>query len=87
LGELVKDSIGVDVWPVVVSDSDGARSLASVDAASSVRYVSFLGAGVIAGASASGSLVGVAGRAEVDEAVRGSTVVFSGTAVSLSYCQ
>jgi hypothetical protein len=82
-GELVKHLVGVDVWTIVVGDGDSAWCLASVDALSSVCYIAFLWAGVIAGARATGSLVGVAARAEVDEAVRSSAVVLGGTTISL----
>jgi len=82
LGELVEDPVGIDVWSIVVGDSDGPWLLANVDALSTVRDVAFLRAGVIARARASRSLVGVAGRTVIDETVRGSAMVLGGTAVS-----
>jgi hypothetical protein len=84
LGELIKDAVGVDVRAVVVSDGDSPRSLTGVDTLASICYVSLLRTSIIAGACTSRGLVGIAGRAEVDETVRSSTMVLGGTTVSLS---
>jgi hypothetical protein len=83
LGELIKDTVGVDVWTVVVSDSDSSRSLTSVDTLASICYVALLRTSVVACACTSWGLVGIAGRAEVDKTVRSSTMVLGGTTVSL----
>ena len=82
-GELVKDSVGVDVWAIIVCDSDSARGLASVDATASVCDVALLWASVIASAGAARGLVGVAARAVVDQTVGGTAVIFRSTTVSL----
>jgi hypothetical protein len=81
--ELVKYTVGVDVRAVIVSDSNGSGSLTDVDTFAAVCNIALLGTSVVAGAGAGGSLVGIACRAKVDKTVRGVTVVFGCTAVSL----
>lgn len=76
LGELIQNTVGVDIWTVIVCDSDSAGDTASVDATSSVCDVALLWARVVAGACSSRSLVRIATRSVVDQTVRSHTVVF-----------
>jgi hypothetical protein len=57
--ELAHNAFGVDVWTIVVRDSNGPWVVADVDTKTTVRDASKLGSVVVAGACSSRSLVGV----------------------------
>jgi hypothetical protein len=57
--ELAHNIFSVDVWAIVVGDCHGPGVVANVDATSAVGNTSKLGAGIIAGACSSRSLIGV----------------------------
>ena len=75
-----------NVWsslPVVVGDGNSSCLLASVDALAAVWDIALLRTSVIAGAGTSGRLVGIAGWAEINQAVRGLTMVLRRSTVAL----
>jgi hypothetical protein len=82
-GKLVKDTIGVDVWSIIVCNSNGASLLASVNTSTSICYIALLWASIIASAGTTRGLVGVTSRAVVDETVGCAAVIFRSTTVSL----
>lgn len=85
--KLVKHLAGVDVRSIIVSDSDSTSFLASIDTSTSVLNATLLGTGIISSAGSSRGFVCVAGRAIVKEAIRGTAMIRSGTAISLHSSQ
>jgi hypothetical protein len=82
--ELLQYIIGVDVWTVIVSNSDLLRVQALANTDTTIFDVSELGPSILRSGCSVWSLVCIASRAEVDETVRGGAVVLSDTAVSRS---
>jgi hypothetical protein len=70
--------------PVIVGDSDCSSLLADVNPTTSVCDITLLRASIIACAGSTGCLVGIASRAEVNQAVGSLTMVLCSSAVSLS---
>ena len=86
LVELIKNPVSINVWAIIVGDSNSASLLASVNTTSSVRNIALLRASIIASASTTRSLVGVASWAKIDETVRSTAVVLGCPTVSLKLC-
>lgn len=82
--ELIKHSVSVDVWAIVICDGNSARCLAGVDATSSICDVALLGSWIITSAGTCRCLVRIACRAEINLTIRGLAMILGGTAVSLS---
>jgi hypothetical protein len=74
--------LGVDVWAIVVGDRNGSWVVADVNTSTTVGNGSLSRAVVIAGGCSSRSLVGIARRSKVEQAVRCLTVFLGSTAVS-----
>ena len=81
--ELVKNLVSVDVWAIIVGDSNGAFLLARIDTGTTIRNTSLHGTSVVASGSSSRGLVGITARTVVEQAVGGGAVVGCGSAVSL----
>jgi hypothetical protein len=84
LFELLQYILGVDVWTVVVSNSDllGVQALANTDA--TIFDVSELGPSILSGGCSVWSFVCIASRTKVDETIRSGAVFFADTTVSRS---
>jgi hypothetical protein len=81
--EFVQDLVSVDVWAVVVGDSNGSWLKAAVDAGTAVLNTAQLRASIIASAGTSRSLVGITTRSIIEEAIRSVAVLGSVSTVSL----
>jgi hypothetical protein len=81
--ELVQNLVSVDVWAIIVGDSDSSWLAASVDASTAVRDAPLLSSDIVAGSSSSWGLVGITARAVVEKTVRSVAVLRSVSTVSL----
>lgn len=81
--ELVKNLVSVDVWTVIVGDGNSSWLAAHVDTSTTILNAAFLRASIIASSGSSRSLVGIAGRTVVKQAVRSVAVLRSVSTVSL----
>ena len=82
-GELVENLISVDVRAIIVSDGNSSGLAAGVNTSTAVLNVALLGTSIVASAGSSRSLVGVATRTEVEQAIRSVAVFLSVSTVSL----
>ena len=69
--------------PISISNGNGSWLLASIDTFATIGNVALLRTGIVAGAGTARSLVGIAGRAEIDQTVGCRAVVLAGSTVSL----
>ena len=81
--ELVKNLVSVDVWAIIVGDSNGAFLLARIDTGTTIRNTSLHRTSVVASRCSSRGLVGITARTVVEQAVGGRAVVGCGSTVSL----
>lgn len=56
--------------PIVISNGDSSWLLANIDALAAVRDIALLRTSIVAGRGATRSLVGIASRAEINQAIR-----------------
>lgn len=81
--ELVQDLVSVNVWTIIVSDGNGSGLAARINTSPTVGDTALLRTGIVACAGSSRGLVGIAGRAKIEQAVRSIAVVWGVSTVSL----
>lgn len=81
--ELVQDLVSVDVWTVIISNSNGSSFAACIDTSTAIGDTALLRTGIVTGGGSSRGLVGIAAGTKFEQAVRSVAVVWGVSTVSL----